>query len=128
MDTAGQEKYNSLSAPYMKMPHGFIFVYDITNKESFNNIFEKWINIAYNNNSRSHINILVGNKSDLNEERKISTDDANKKVKGKDLIFFGASDKKQENVYNIFIYLTYKLAENFLEWKNNYDDYSEDYK
>ena len=44
-DTAGQERFRSLALNYINNSQGFIFVYDITNRESFNNV-ENWVNLA----------------------------------------------------------------------------------
>ena len=48
-DTAGQERFRSLALNYLNNSHGFIFVYDITNKQSFNNVIN-WINLAFEKN------------------------------------------------------------------------------
>ena len=57
-DTAGQERFKSIAINYFRSTHGFIFVYDITDEDSFSNI-ENWINLAFNNSSTHIINFLV---------------------------------------------------------------------
>jgi small GTP-binding protein len=78
-DTAGQETYNSIVSLYYKHSVGAVLVFDITNSKSFNDL-TKWINnITLNNKDikKEHI-ILIGNKSDLLEDRKIKYNDAYK--------------------------------------------------
>ena len=69
IDTAGQEKFKSLAKSYFKNVDGVLFVYSFDIHESFENIKE-WINLFNtSHNGRSGIPmILVGNKSDLEEE------------------------------------------------------------
>ena len=72
LDTAGQEKYNSLTKSYFKNADGVLFVFDLNRLESFENI-ENWINLYEQNNNRNDIpKYLIGNKSDLekNVEKK----------------------------------------------------------
>ena len=65
-DTAGQEKFNSIISNYYKGTDVAIFVYSIDKEESFQNI-EKWVKHLKENNESS-LNILVGNKKDLENE------------------------------------------------------------
>ena len=71
IDTAGQEKYNSLSKSYYKNSDGVLFVFDFNDEESFENI-RNWISLFNeNHNGKKGIPIyLIGNKSDL--EKKVS--------------------------------------------------------
>jgi small GTP-binding protein len=66
MDTAGQEKYNSLTKTYYKNADGVLFVFDINNKKSFDSL-QKWMELFNeNNNGKKIIPIyLLGNKCDL---------------------------------------------------------------
>ncbi len=72
MDTGGQEKYNSINKIYYQRADCCLLVYDITNKKTFDeieNYYVKEINDLCNKNIKV---ILVGNKADLENERKIS--------------------------------------------------------
>ena len=109
-DTAGQERFRSLSVNYMNNSHGFIFIYDITNSESFKNIVN-WINLALEKNNHTVINLLVGNKSDLESDRKVSKSEAEALVKEKKLFFLETSAKKDNNVEKVFYYFLYKMIE-----------------
>ena len=72
-DTCGQEVYRSLISVYVKNSSLAILFYSIDNKESFNNI-ENFLNDFRKDNPNGKI-ILVGNKSDLEESRKVSKDE-----------------------------------------------------
>ena len=68
VDTAGQEKYRSLTKSYFKNSDGVLFVFSLEEKKSFENINE-WIKIFEENNNRNKIpKYLIGNKSDLDNE------------------------------------------------------------
>lgn len=79
-DTAGQERYKSITNAYYKGSKGALLVYDITKKESFDNI-DRWI-LELKNNGESEVTIiLIGNKSDLDAERQVSKDEGQNKAK-----------------------------------------------
>jgi len=62
-DTAGQERYRSLTRQYYHQAHGIVLVFDLTDENSFNNL-NKWIK-EIDDNAKNVEVILVGNKSDL---------------------------------------------------------------
>lgn len=63
-DTAGQEKYRSLTSTYYKNARGVIFVYDITNEKSFEDL-NYWIKDVHDNTGNEPKFLLIGNKIDL---------------------------------------------------------------
>ena len=73
-DTAGQERYKSISLNTVKNADGIILMYDITNQKSYDSISEWMEKISENLESDIPI-ILIGNKCDLNEERIISKEE-----------------------------------------------------
>ena len=83
-DTAGQERFRSLTKSFMQGADGILFVYDITSKKTFESI-KNWIRQTENVNG-SFQKIIVGNKSDLSNQRVVSKDALNKycgnKMKG----------------------------------------------
>ena len=75
VDTAGQEKYKSVTKSYFKNTDGVLFVFDYNDEKSFENI-SNWIEIFEENNNKDTIlRFLIGNKSDL--EQKITKDSIN---------------------------------------------------
>ena len=120
-DTAGQERFKSLAVNYLHNSHGFIFVFDITNKESFENI-TNWINLSFDTNKNSIINFLIGNKCDKDSDRKVQQSEAEQLAKERNLHYLETSAKSDENIQKLFYYITYKLIKHY---DNN--DYYEDF-
>jgi Ras-related protein Rab-1A len=121
-DTAGQERFRSLALNYLNNSHGFIFMYDITDAESFNNVVN-WINLALEKNVKTIANFLVGNKCDNEENRKVTKEEAENLAKERNLFFMETSAKTDNNVQKLFYYFLFKLIDYF---KNN--DYVEEEK
>ena len=67
-DTAGQEKFNSITPIYYRDAKGVLLVYDISNPHSFERV-KKWIEEMKEINNEAVFNI-VGNKYDLKEQTK----------------------------------------------------------
>ena len=75
-DTIGQEKYKSLAKIFYKNSKIAIFVYDITNKSSFENL-EFWIDSVNNElGDGNYIKAIIGNKSDLYLKEEVSDNEA----------------------------------------------------
>ena len=71
-DMAGQKRFSSIVQSYLKMANACIFMYDITNRESFENV-ENWYNdVVSQKYSIEDISfILIGNKTDLEKNRTV---------------------------------------------------------
>ncbi len=97
-DTAGQERFKSIASNYMKKANGILLVYDITNQKSFMDI-DKWFSEINGEENIKPI-VLIGNKSDMNEEREVSTEDGQNLAKkyGENVHFYETSCKTGENV------------------------------
>ena len=100
-DTAGQERYQAITSSYFRGSDGCFIVYDITNETSFNNI-EKWFDKIHEENDKEIPVIIVGNKCDLENERKISTDKAKEKAQNLKCAFYETSALKAINIEQIF--------------------------
>eukprot|EP01084_Bolivina_argentea_P120628 213835_1 len=79
-DTAGQRRFRSITTSYYRGAHGIFFVFDITNKSSFDNILREW-KLMVQEHSKKCIKVLIGAKCDLKKERKVSIKSANKLAK-----------------------------------------------
>ena len=100
-DTAGQEKYRSITSSYYKGAQGCLLVYDITRKETFDNIDKLFSELK--NSSNSDITaILIGNKCDLSNERKVTTEEAQKKAKLLNMAFMETSALDGSNIDKAF--------------------------
>ena len=100
-DTAGQERYQAITSSYFRGSDGCFIVYDITNETSFNNI-EKWFDKIHEENDKEIPVIIVGNKCDLENERKISTEKAKEKAQNLKCAFYETSALKAINIEQIF--------------------------
>jgi len=120
-DTAGQEKFRSLIPMYIRESNIILLVYDITRKESFDNI-PKWFTDVLNIKSNEAIYVLVGNKIDLKDQRKVSYNEGKKLADEKNIIFEEVSAKTGENFEELFrdkIYESiYKKYKNEFEKRN----------
>ena len=85
-DTAGQEQYRSLTKIFINDSKIVIFVYDITNRESFNEI-DYWVNTVKEKLGNEPIFGLVGNKKDLFLEEAVKEEEGEKKAKEIGAIF-----------------------------------------
>ena len=104
-DTAGQERYRSITSSYYKGSHGCFIVYDITNETSFENV-ERWYEYVQREAGKNISIILVGNKCDLENERKISKEKGQEKAKNLKCAFFETSALSGVNISQIFEELT----------------------
>ena len=109
-DTAGQDKYRTIAKNYFKGSHGILLLYDITKTNSFENIRE-WIRDIKEEVSEKAIIFLIGNKIDLEEQRKISKEKGVELAEEYKIPFFEASAKSGENVDEVFKALYRKISE-----------------
>ena len=101
-DTAGQEKFRSLIPLYTNEANIILFIYDISNLESFNNI-GKWYDSLENINKDEVIFALVGNKSDLDYNRKVKKEDAEKYANDHNYIFQEVSALNGDGIQELFM-------------------------
>lgn len=71
LDTAGQEEYSAMREQYMRTGEGFLLVYSITSRESFEEITTFQQQILRVKDKDSFPMVVVGNKCDLEHERKV---------------------------------------------------------
>lgn len=70
-DTAGQERFRTITTAYYRGAMGIMLVYDITNEKSFENI-KNWIRNIEENASSDVEKMLLGNKCELEDKRQVS--------------------------------------------------------
>ena len=100
-DTAGQEKFRAIIKDYYINCSFAIIVYDITDKKSFESV-ELWVKDCKTyGNKNIHI-VLVGNKTDLENERKVSTEEGQNLANEFNMDFFEISAQTGENIENVF--------------------------
>ena len=101
-DTAGQEKFKALTKIFYKDTDVAILVYDITRKESFEELKNYWYNEIKDNAPNECIVSIAANKYDLYNEEKVSEDDARKFAKEKGLMFRCTSALTAEGIDDLF--------------------------
>ena len=112
-DTAGQEKFKSVSVQYIKNCIGILLVYSIDERNSLNNL-ENWIkDIKDKTNYEKVPLILIGNKCDLEDERKVSKEEGEKFALKYNIKFFECSAKNNINVNQAFESLINEVVENY---------------
>ena len=100
-DTAGQERYRSITSAYYKGAKGALIVYDITRKNTFDNI-DKWITDLKLNGDKNLCIIILGNKSDLIDKREINKNDGIKKAEMYKTAFLETSALNGDNISKAF--------------------------
>jgi Ras-related protein Rab-11A len=76
-DTAGQERYKSITSSYYKGAKGAFIVFDLTRPDTFNSV-DRWIGELKSNTDDIYL-IVIGNKSDLERDRKVIREEAEQK-------------------------------------------------
>ena len=99
-DTAGQERYKSISVNSIKWADGILLMYDITNKKSFDAI-PQWMKDIIENKGINFPIILIGNKCDLEDEREVTKDEGEQLAKNYGVSFFETSNKDDVNIKNV---------------------------
>lgn len=99
-DTAGQERYKSLVPSYSRNANCIIYVYDTTDKSSFDNILY-WIN-EVNIIADNYLGILIGNKIDKEYLRQVPTNMGKEFAEKNNLLFFEISALNNNNTILIF--------------------------
>ena len=107
-DTAGQERFRSMIPMYYKGTKSIIVVYDITDTVSFEGA-KKWIN-EVNQNVKNASIILVGNKCDLEDNRKISREMSQLFAKENNYDYIETSAKENININALFEIVSRKVA------------------
>ena len=111
-DTAGMEKYKSLAPVYYRGSKAAIIVFDVTNRESFNHLID-WINLYKENVDNNNPILIIGNKTDLINNRIIDFQTAQNFANEYKSIYIEVSAFKKINLNKILIELS-KILEDFI--------------
>lgn len=102
LDTAGQEEYSAMREQYMRTGEGFLLVYSVTERESFNELSSFHQQILRVKDTECVPILLVGNKSDLSDERSVSYEEGQDLAKQFGCAFLETSAKQGINVDQAF--------------------------
>ncbi len=119
-DTAGQEKYRTLTRQFYHDCHGAVIVFDLTEKESFEYL-PKWIKELEENAPDKIVILILGNKSDLVNERVVNSEDITNFIENK-YLFFEVSAKNGNNITLAFDKIRAKILEGLYKNENTKDD------
>ena len=118
-DTIGQDTYSAANKIFMRNAKIALLVYDITNKERFKNLNKFYTQVCDINGKDKVIIGVVGNKSDLYEERTVEEEDGQKYATDIGASFFETSAKDHETIESLFEGICEQL--NNKDNKNNND-------
>eukprot|EP00112_Aurelia_sp_Birch-Aquarium-sp1_P018677 Seg4489.1 transcript_id=Seg4489.1/GoldUCD/mRNA.D3Y31 product="Ras-related protein Rab-27A" protein_id=Seg4489.1/GoldUCD/D3Y31 len=97
-DTAGQERFRSLTAAFFRDAMGFLLMFDLTNEESFVNV-RSWLSqLQTHAYSEDPMIVLIGNKADLEDQRRVDQEDARALADSLGLRYFETSAATGANV------------------------------
>ena len=119
-DTAGQERFRNVAKNYFQSTQGFLLVFDITDKESFQKLNDFWIDQLKMNAPEKAKSVLVGNKSDLAGQRQVSIEDAEEFAKDNNLKYYEVSAKEGTKVVELFFYLANEIYQS-----HTYEEFNE---
>ena len=115
-DSAGQERFKTVTRQYYKNAEGVMLIYDVTSQKSFSMI-EEWFKSIIENKRKGAQVILIGNKKDM-VNRVISAEQGESLAKKFEIKYYETSALSGENVDQAFE----ELAENILKIKLNTEE------
>jgi len=101
-DTAGQERYRAVTSAYYRGAVGAMLVYDITKRQTFEHI-PRWLEELRAHADKNIVIILIGNKTDLEDQRAVPTEDAKEFAEKEGLFFLETSALEATNVETAFV-------------------------
>ncbi len=100
-DSSGDEKFKELTQIQLKEAKIIVYIYDVTNKKSFDNI-KNWINFAEKTDSIGQYKVLIGNKTDLSDKREVDTETAKNFAERFVLTLYEVSMNEKEQIKKLF--------------------------
>ena len=116
-DTCGSERFKSLTSSFIKTCSAFILIFDLTRKNTFHNI-DHWIKIIKENTSPKFM-ILIGNKSDLINERNIDKEIILDYCEKNLFNYMEISAKNNLNIEKLFKEVAYQLYNDIKKSEKN---------
>ncbi|KAK6331717.1 hypothetical protein TWF718_002262 [Orbilia javanica] len=116
-DTAGQERCRALVGAYYRGAVGAFLVYDITNRDTYDGI-KKWLDELKRRGEPDVTIMLVGNKSDLKDDRAVPTEEAEALAAERGWLFMETSALDSSNVDTAFLDIltgAYQIASSKME-------------
>ena len=114
-DTAGQERYRSLTKIFYKNSSCAILVYDITKKQTFDELKNYWIGQIKESAPKDIMLAIVGNKEDLLDKEQVDENEARDFAKENNALFFSTSAKNSDAINQLFI----DIGKKYTGWNSN---------
>ena len=125
-DTAGQEKYRALTKMFYKNAIAAILVYDITRKDSFEELKNYWAQQIKESSSKNIIVCIAANKCDLLEYEEVEEGEGRKLAEELNAIFKSTSAKNQTGINDLFYAIANKIVDPSYDVNNDDDDDKDD--
>lgn len=109
-DTAGQERFRNLATGYMKSADGFLVCFDLTSESTLENV-TCWVDSIKNTARKNASMLIIGNKSDLNEDREVTTEQGKQFAAKNGIDYLETSSKMHIGVDEAFETLVKKILE-----------------
>jgi Ras-related protein Rab-1A len=111
-DTAGQDKFKTIVSAYYKGAKVIMFVFDVTDEKSLQDV-NGWEDEAEQHTNDEPIKILIANKIDLADKRKVTREQGMKFAEEHQMEYYEASAKRGTNIEGMFDEVARKLFDRF---------------
>ena len=111
-DTAGEERFRAITLSYYRGAHGIIVVYDVTSRESFENIRSIWLKQIGQCANVSVVTMLVGNKTDLSSKRSVSSEEGKQLAEELHIPYMEVSAQEGKQIDEIFLRVARDVLKN----------------
>ncbi|KAK1163908.1 ras-related protein Rab-37-like isoform X1 [Acipenser oxyrinchus oxyrinchus] len=125
-DTAGQERFRSVTHAYYRDAQALLLLYDITSRSSFDNI-RAWLTEIHEYAQQDVVIMLLGNKSDMSNERVIKREEGEKLAREYGVPFMETSAKTGVNVELAFLAVAKELKHRCVQQPNEPSFHIHDY-
>lgn len=126
-DTAGQDRFRTITSSYYRGSQGTLICYDITDRQTFNNI-SKWLGEVKKFSINEPILILCGTKNDLESNRQVSYEEGQQFAKANGMEFFESSSKNNFQIREIFECIADKIILDKLKSENSISESYQNYE
>ncbi|GCB80547.1 hypothetical protein scyTo_0017219, partial [Scyliorhinus torazame] len=109
-DTAGQERFRSVTKQFFRKADGVVLIYDITTAISFHAV-RQWLQSVQEGAGPGVLILLLANKTDLEDERQVASDEGRRLAKGCNLLFYECSAFSGINITESMMHLARLLME-----------------
>ena len=118
-DTAGQERFKSIPMKYYQNADGVLILFDVTNKESYENVNKWFEDIKKSGGNEKKCMYLIGNKIDINE-REVSHDEGKYLADSLNINYYEMSCKININIYEVISRMIVECLKNVMNNGNGF--------